>query len=513
MRECGVKTPKNHKKNFPNADFVLFVCLDASKTSTRVYTEEDNRPTSALIKFVPKDIVDTRHFVRTAAHEIAHGLGFDVGRMRKLKKIKSGTVGAIGKVTAVDSEIMQEMMRKHYGCTLQHITGMYMEDENNGEYKLHWERRIAKDELMSPYTGEPSGMFYTNLTLAAFHSMPFYSANFNMAEPMSWGKQTGCDLLHNTCTGSREELMKQTSMFCDKNGPVLQCTSDRFALGMCSSTPVPDTLSTVYHYFDKIASAGKDEMTNGCPIIKPLKETTCESGNVELMPGSIVSNMSRCLNVEGTKLTYGTKNEVTVKGICAKVKCENDKVSVQYKGKEGPNDWIECEKDGDKITLEGSAFNGGSIVCPKYSEVCTGLNETDLPTIEYDEKNNDNSNASEIPSPNVDSPEKNDSSETEKAPQTEGSNPQEKPSQEEDTQNAEIPSKEGGLSNPESPDNNDTTNIENGQDDHNTGNDLTDSKVENTNSPTGVISGKDTDNSIIALSFFGPLMLLVCVVA
>ncbi|ORC81138.1 surface protease GP63, partial [Trypanosoma theileri] len=161
-----------------------------------------------------------------------------------------------------------------------------------------------------------------------------------MAEPMSWGKQTGCGLLHNTCTGGNDELMNHTSMFCKENEPVLQCTSDRFALGMCSSKSLPGTLPEVYSYFTK--TAGQNEMTNGCPIIKPLKETTCENGDVALMPGSIVSNMSRCLNVnKPLEFSEGVqKNGVTVKGICAKVKCENGKVSVQYK--EDTTEWIEC---------------------------------------------------------------------------------------------------------------------------------------------------------------------------
>ncbi|ORC87499.1 surface protease GP63, partial [Trypanosoma theileri] len=262
--ECKVTVASDHKTNgFPNADFVLFVGLAASQTPTRICSQElDKRPTSALIHFVPKDIVDTRHFVRTAAHEIAHGLGFLVNRMKDLGLIKYGAMGA--NKMAVYSKIMQRKMRKHYDCEVELVTGMYMEDEGNGQYTSHWERRIAKDELMSPYTGEPSGMYYTALTLAAFHSMPFYKANFNMAESMSWGKKSGCDLLHKTCTRSKYELMKYTSMFCDENEPVLQCTSDRFALGMCSSISVLDTLPEVYSYFTK--TAGQNEMTNGCPI-------------------------------------------------------------------------------------------------------------------------------------------------------------------------------------------------------------------------------------------------------
>ncbi|ORC85908.1 surface protease GP63 [Trypanosoma theileri] len=385
--DCPKKISELSKKeSFPKADFVLFVGLAESQTPTRVCSEEENkRPTSALIHFVPKEIVDTRHFVRTAAHEIAHLLGFEVGRMQNYDRIKYGTVASNKKENAVYSEIMEKKMREHYGCVAQLVTGMYMEDEGDGRSKLHWERRIAKDELMSPYTEEPSGMFYTNLTLAAFHSLPFYSANFSMAEPMSWGNKSGCDLLHKTCTKDKNELMKYTSMFCDENGPVLQCTSDRFALGTCSSKSLPGTLPGEYHYFTK--TAGQNEMTNGCPIVKPLKETTCESGNVELMPGSIVSKMSRCLNVKEPEFSEGDqRNGVTVKGICAKVKCENGKVSVQYKGMKDTH-WIECSGENATIKLESSAFKGGSIVCPRYEEVCTGLPDlVDVTSTEEEEQ-------------------------------------------------------------------------------------------------------------------------------
>ncbi|ORC89984.1 putative surface protease GP63, putative,metallopeptidase [Trypanosoma theileri] len=113
------------------------------------------------------------------------------------------------------------------------------------------------------------------------------------------------------------------------------------------------------------------------PIIKPLIGTACEGGEESLMPGSLVSNMSRCLKAENLKLKKG---DMKVLGVCAKLKCEDGKkVSVQLKGY-GKDEWHNCEEDKNEIKLVGSEFSEGSIKCPKYEEVCIGLLEAEVPT-------------------------------------------------------------------------------------------------------------------------------------
>ncbi|ORC80782.1 uncharacterized protein TM35_001441020, partial [Trypanosoma theileri] len=74
-------------------------------------------------------------------------------------------------------------------------------------------------------------------------------------------------------------------------------------------------------------------------------------------------------------------------GICAKVRCDNDKkVSVQLKGHVGNKEerWHKCPEDGGSINIAdvaGTEFSEGTIVCPKYEEVCTGWPETNSPVI------------------------------------------------------------------------------------------------------------------------------------
>ncbi|ORC83440.1 putative surface protease GP63, putative,metallopeptidase, partial [Trypanosoma theileri] len=127
----------------------------------------------------------------------------------------------------------------------------------------------------------------------------------------------------------------------------------------------------------------KNDLTDGYPIIKPIHMTSCENGNVEYMPGSVVGNMSRCLKGKDLELKEENEYGLTVRGICAYVNCEDGKVKVKYSG---TDNWHVCNNDNSVITPEGgSAFRGGSILCPKYAEVCTELNSTIDFRITYDE--------------------------------------------------------------------------------------------------------------------------------
>ncbi|ORC81334.1 surface protease GP63 [Trypanosoma theileri] len=281
-----------------------------------------------------------------------------------------------------------EILKRLYECKdgeKNELKGLYFENEQNNGLPPHWERRIAKDELMSTYsdTFGTTGMYYTALTLAAFHSMPFYSANFSMAEPMSWGKQYICDLFK----GKKD--LTQThypDMFCKDDTMTLRCTSDRFALGICSTDAKRNNLRGRYQYIkDEYRQNDANDLMDGVPFIRPLNGTACEGGEEELMPGNLVSSMSRCLDLE-TPILKDNKDDVKVQAVCAKVKCDNDnkKVSVQLKGHDNKElNWYKCENDGESIPLEDSLFNKGSVKCPNFKEVCTGLPKTEPTKIKF----------------------------------------------------------------------------------------------------------------------------------
>ncbi|ORC84282.1 surface protease GP63, partial [Trypanosoma theileri] len=306
--------PKDHrKKGISNADFMLYVGLTEKYVPVQICSKnEKDRPTSALIKFVPEEIDDTRHFIRFAAHEVAHALGFDIETIKNYINVTVEEKETGKKIVRlVKAPIVLDKMKGHYGCSDDDkcdevIKKVAFENEPGKDAPLHWERRIAKDELMSTYSPDldVTGAYYTALTLAVFHSMPFYRANFEMAENMSWGKVAGCDFLE----GKDKDIIiterpipeKYSEMFCNEMEAVLECTSDRFALGRCTKLngiEAAKKYSPVYLQFspETDTTDSKNDLTDGYPIIKPIHMTSCENGNVEYMPGSVVGNMSRCL--------------------------------------------------------------------------------------------------------------------------------------------------------------------------------------------------------------------------
>ncbi|ORC80398.1 putative surface protease GP63, putative,metallopeptidase, partial [Trypanosoma theileri] len=152
-------------------------------------------------------------------------------------------------------------------------------------------------------------------------------------------------------------------MFCTESKTALQCTSDRFALGKCTVRTFDQSLPDRYRFFEKAnVGAPSSELMNHCPAIKPLASTSCEDGDSTQMPGSLLGPQSRCLKGESLKVKDGISSYKSVQGICANVKCDNDTVSVQYKGDET---WHLCPQ-GETIAVTGSAFSGGKIQCPKY---------------------------------------------------------------------------------------------------------------------------------------------------
>ncbi|ESL05384.1 hypothetical protein TRSC58_06969 [Trypanosoma rangeli SC58] len=260
------------------------------------------------------------------------------------------------KVYVVSSPKTLEKTRAHFNCTS--APGMELEDEGGDATAWsHWKRRNAKDELMAGISGAG---YYTALTMAAFEDMGFYRAQWDMAEQMPWGSNSGCDLLTQKCLTNG--VTQYPEMFCEATGNLLECTSDRLGLGICKIIGYDNPLPTQFQYFRDSRLGGRsNDLMDYCPFIVSHKNTGCVDGDAHVMPGSRIGPRSRCLKTFYLRDLKGLTGDV-----CADVLCDNGTVSVRYLGDDA---WHACP-EGSGITPTGPMFRDGIILCPRRIEVC-----------------------------------------------------------------------------------------------------------------------------------------------
>ncbi|KAH9582022.1 Peptidase M8 [Trypanosoma melophagium] len=358
-------------KGIKGVDFALYLGLTKFKEEPQICTKDANkRPTSALIKLYPSLFNYTRHNIRLVAHEIGHALGFNFAEFRENAMLMDSLSVTGRRIMGLLTDGVRDKARKHFGC----LTLNYVELDvlPGGSKYPHWKRRYVKDDLMSAYLDRPSAMYYTALTLATFDSMPFYQADFSKAEHMIWGWNASCEFLTEKCV--EDSVSKFPKMFCNDQTPVLRCTTDRYSLGKCSMRLLyHEKVPQEFKYFSQTnIGAPSSELMDYCPAIEPTLKTSCEIGDEDEIPGSIVSNISRCLDVKSVVLSKNEDNG-NVEGICAMVKCEDSILKVQYKGN---NSWHDCRDGGVIDNLNGKVFEYGKIVCPNYTDLCGDKQKT-----------------------------------------------------------------------------------------------------------------------------------------
>lgn len=387
--------PKEHKSTgVDNADMILYAAAGpmdggVAWAMTCATLKDNNRPSVGVMNYNPGQIVEKELAVRILAHEIAHALGF-VYRAMDSKGILSVDYGVRGKYSLriVSGNNTRMKAREHFGC--DEIAGMELAATLTRPGS-HWNRRHALDELMS--TTVRAGR-YTALTMAAFVDLGYFRANWSMAEPMSWGNNTGCDFLQTKCEGNKSFSDKYPNMFCGADdGKMLRCTSDRHYVGRCTNATfvwrggARDKCPVVASFFGTVKGETDSVLSR------------CSNASVDFLPGSLVGNNSWCLDAESLVVNAATDGKEesaennTVGGVCAEVLCKEGKVKVKYLGNDT---WHDCEEDGEIQVSSANFTDGGKIKCPRYTEVCTvaadgsGLLAPIPPDLQREEKMDDN---------------------------------------------------------------------------------------------------------------------------
>ncbi|KEG06405.1 putative surface protease GP63 [Trypanosoma grayi] len=141
--------------------------------------------------------------------------------------------------------------------------------------------------------------------MAAFEDMKYYSVNWSMAEPMTWGKDAGCEFVNGKCAAGAPAGSK---MFCDAEDTVLRCTSDRLAVGQCSAfvgvTPETGAACSVFEPF-----------ANNNKAFASVS-SACAEQQTDFLPGSRTGSGSWCLDVESLDMKFGKEDKApVVKGV------------------------------------------------------------------------------------------------------------------------------------------------------------------------------------------------------
>lgn len=351
--------PDDHHKTGVNADMVLYVAAGLGKVfGLPCVLGGELRPTAGAMNYPPRRFGGLRLNSRLAAHEIGHALGFVYDKLKALNMLDSATVRAQKPhVVRINSELVLEKAKEHFNCST--LDGVELELTNySGGGEVHWPRFTAKDELMAvPMV--TSAHHYTALTLAVFESMKFYRVNFELAEPMRWGRDAGCPLLSGSCVEDDSNIGPEKVC----KGGVFRCTSDRYGIGQCKD----------------VDYNGNSKQKQRCRTVEveTFKRNKIEtvglcSEDLSMFFPSMLSGTSDswCLDGEGLPAASGRARGLTpVEGVCVRVRCETEKGMVSLKFF-GDDTWHEC--------LIGGSMAPGSpnvtrekIKCPKYEDVCT----------------------------------------------------------------------------------------------------------------------------------------------
>ncbi|EKF29576.1 surface protease GP63, putative, partial [Trypanosoma cruzi marinkellei] len=367
--------PAEHRSTgVANSDMVLYVAAAPGGVwALPCATLEDGRPVAGVMNIAPAVLFHGRLATRIAAHLMAHALGFSYPHMASRSMVMNVT-GVRGRalLVVVNSTNAAMAAREHYDC--DDIYGMELQDQKGDGSTLesHWSQRHAKDELMAQIGGAG---YYTELTLAAFADLGYFKVNWGMAEPMGWGKKSGCELLQKRC--SELNMSKYPHMFCNRGDGVKRCTSDRYSRGLCRWS---------------IVEVSKNRPMDSCPIIDPVInvrdiEAVFSNGEYSAVrPGDKPS--SWCLDTLPTNTTDARdpKDTYLSAAMHAELKCLGMQVHLKLPEKRNV-DWAPCA-DGATITWATPPYDKENVICPNYAEVCTisATGSSGLPVARWDGK-------------------------------------------------------------------------------------------------------------------------------
>ncbi|CAH1774924.1 unnamed protein product, partial [Owenia fusiformis] len=453
-RECspdgGCSTTGGSGAGIDTNDFILYVsakmterCYSGTTIAYAAYCQLEgafDRPVAGYVNICPADLSTKPHhnheMQSTIRHEILHALGFSAGlyafyrdsdgnpltertpstnmpEYNETAKLYQWSDRVIRKVERPDWKIMGRTMRKsvqmivtpkvveevrkHFNCST--LEGAELEDQGIiGTALTHWEKRVFENEVMTgTYTQNPP---VSRVTLALMEDTGWYRANYDMAEPLLWGKNLGCDFVKKSClTWIEKKQSRRESIhpFCEriKQNPLqTDCTDDHRAVAMCNLIHHPEPMPKKYQYFQHLPDinygaasqyAGSVALADYCPYIQ---EFNWKDGDIAVRGsacGYFHNNGDTSLNYAREK--YGNQSLCVKQGEpfsvthcsfkqkvqhwgsgCYQYVCDSEGLVIVVDGK--PH---RCYKEGQELVIQSVTtkwLHEGTLICPSCQKFC-----------------------------------------------------------------------------------------------------------------------------------------------
>lgn len=294
---------------------------------------------------------------------------------------------------------VKEEARKHFNCST--LEGAELENQGGeGTALAHWEKRLFENEGMTGVFTQNSA--FSRLTLALMEDTGWYKVDYDMAEPLQWGKNLGCLFAKNSCGAwmkAQKDAGKTMAPFCNNlkkhSNSRTSCSVDKTSVASCNLVKYEEQLPGDFQNFFSGSIpgvAGSEEKYGGavaladyCPYYqaftwtkqgKDVRSSSCISHHNNLEQDknyaleSYGSN-SRCFEQLGkwTRQKCGVRWTATNWGSgCYKYLCELDSLKIEIVGYK-----FKCFHKGQHINIfvqDKDWEYHGVLICPSCQEVC-----------------------------------------------------------------------------------------------------------------------------------------------
>ena len=297
---------------------------------------ETNRPVGGIV-YINNNLdlgkTNTNFYMKNILlHEITHILVFHPIFFNYFNMITT-----YNGVSYIKSPKVLEKAKEHFGCsTIQRIA--LENDGGEGSAGSHWESRYMLGDYMIS-TDYPDAAI-SDITLALFEDTGFYKVKEYSGGLFKFGKNKGCSFFSEDCVSNGVANFEE---FCTTSGEG-KCSSSRAIKSSCYSSG--------YSTADNCAVAYESHSSSSYYQRHCRYGTKSES--LEVMGESSFCFMS--------SLNQGT-TAVSSRPVCYAVSCDTDNSKIVITV---GSTTISCN---DETVSNVSGFSG-SIICPKYSELC-----------------------------------------------------------------------------------------------------------------------------------------------